>query len=162
MLRLMRHTFSPERTLGSLVDDVLGLLAFTLEDADRLTLGFSKIAKRTAIPAGLYRIRITYSWRFGRKLPLLMDVAGFEGIRIHAGNTEADTEGCILVGQSLNMRSLAAGSSRPALAAVQSVISELEKEAKGAWVEIIDLLTDDFVHLGKDRLRAAWGRDVET
>lgn len=51
-----------------------------------------------AIPTGRYRILITRSRRFGRWLPLLMNVKGFEGIRIHAGNKPEDTRGCILLG----------------------------------------------------------------
>ena len=51
-----------------------------------------------AIPTGRYRILITRSRRFGRWLPLLMNVKGFEGIRIHAGNKPEDTRGCILPG----------------------------------------------------------------
>mgnify|MGYP003606490449 FL=1 len=68
-----------------------------------------KIYGETAIPTGIYKINITYSnkfgkrsWaiRFGGKLPLVEDVKGFEGIRIHPGNTNKDTLGCILVGQN--------------------------------------------------------------
>ena len=51
-----------------------------------------------AIPTGRYRILITRSRRFGRWLPLLLNVKGFEGIRIHAGNKPEDTRGCILLG----------------------------------------------------------------
>jgi len=68
----------------------------TLEDTVRLD-GF-KVIHQTAIPAGRYELKLTYSNRFKQVMPQLMNVPNFEGIRIHPGNKETDTSGCILVG----------------------------------------------------------------
>ena len=57
-----------------------------------------KKEKKICIPYGTYQITVNHSPRFKRMLPLLLNVPGFSGIRIHAGNTVKDSEGCILVG----------------------------------------------------------------
>ena len=80
----------------------------TLEDTDRgLTTDTSlaeiksrKVYGQTAIPTGTYYITITYSPKFRKRLPLINHVPGFDGIRIHSGNTAADSLGCILLGKN--------------------------------------------------------------
>lgn len=77
-----------------------------LEDPDRgLTDNMSleeikkiKIKDNTCIPYGTYNVTITYSPRFNRNLPLINNVKGFEGIRVHNGNTPQDSSGCVLLG----------------------------------------------------------------
>jgi len=77
---------------------------YVLEDTVREVPGEPvaswKVHGETAIPSGRYRVILTQSARFGRILPLLEGVEGYEGIRIHPGNTAADTDGCLLPGLS--------------------------------------------------------------
>ena len=72
----------------------------TLEDKDRFleSPGEVKVDGDTAIPRGRYKVTLSLSQRFGRIMPEVHDVPGFSGVRIHGGNTEADTSGCILLG----------------------------------------------------------------
>ena len=71
-------------------------ICYTIEDQVRPA--GSKIYGKTAIPAGKYKITVTMSPRFKKELPLIHDVPGFDGIRIHGGNGHEDTLGCVLVG----------------------------------------------------------------
>lgn len=106
-LLLRRETFTSQSTIGKLL--VNGIFqCFTLEDFCRDKNkdgvlngpGEAKVYAQTAIPKGRYQVIISYSNRFKRNLPLLLNVPGFLGIRIHSGNTHAHTEGCILVGNT--------------------------------------------------------------
>ena len=63
--------------------------------------GAHKIKGRSAIPEGRYAVVISWSPKMKKWLPILLGVPMFSGIRIHAGNTAKDTEGCILVGENL-------------------------------------------------------------
>ena len=72
----------------------------TLEDCCRDLDKEEKVMNETAIPEGTYEVIVNVSAKFRRKLPLLLDVPHFSGIRIHRGNTDKDTSGCILVGEN--------------------------------------------------------------
>ena len=67
----------------------------TLEDEVRIG---DKVFGETAIPTGTYTVIWSFSPHFGRYMPEVLNVPGFQGIRIHAGNDSSDTEGCILLG----------------------------------------------------------------
>lgn len=98
---LERVHFSDDSTIGTLSYD--GQECYSLEDCVReedAPVEEWKIPGQTAIPAGRYQVIRTMSNRFKTVLPLLLDVEGFAGIRIHPGNTSADTEGCILLGRT--------------------------------------------------------------
>lgn len=100
-LRLVRERSEALTTLGVLfLDD--RFRCFTLEDQLREVYGRPvpswKVIKETAIPAGKYRLAWTFSARFNKMTLQLLNVPGFEGIRMHAGNRREDTEGCILAG----------------------------------------------------------------
>lgn len=94
-LEVTRKIFNTNDTIGVFyVDDVK--FCYTLEDIVR-PADEPKVFGKTAIPAGTYKVVLSHSNHFNRVLPEILDVPGFEGIRIHGGNTEVDTEGCILV-----------------------------------------------------------------
>lgn len=110
-LVLIRKWFTQKSTIGELyfTDDsgALHFITHILEDEARPD--GVKIKGYSCIPAGSYKLQMTMSNRFGKVLPLIYNddktlnvVSGgvkWEGIRIHAGNTDADTEGCLLTGQ---------------------------------------------------------------
>jgi hypothetical protein len=88
-------------TIGKMYIDGIDT-CYTLEDVVRE----EKIYGETAIPTGTYKVIINFSNRFQQLMPLLLDVPEFEGVRIHPGNTDKDTHGCILVGTGFTKTSV--------------------------------------------------------
>ena len=97
-LTVKREILTGKSTGGRLyVDNVFE--CYTLEDVDRkVEGGGKKIKSETCIPRGRYKVVVDFSNRFQKMMPHLLNVPQFDGVRIHSGNTAADTEGCILVG----------------------------------------------------------------
>lgn len=100
-LNLIRNIFFPRSTISDIsIDDKF--ICNALEDTFRERKGFPvsswKLQGVTCIPCGRYQIKWTYSKTFKKMLLQLLNVPGFEGVRIHKGNKPEDTEGCILTG----------------------------------------------------------------
>ena len=125
-LRLEREDTVQERTFGRLYLDG-EFHCYTLEDAVR----DKKIKHHTAIPEGRYLVEVTRSPRFKRRLPILRKVPKFTGIRIHPGNTIADTSGGILPG--LGRTATGVSQSRLAFA---PLLAALEATNGPHWITI--------------------------
>lgn len=109
----LRKYFTEKSTISEVyLGDIKSenFICYILEDKDRglyqsmsaaeiMTLKQKSI---TAIPYGKYQIVKTFSNRFQKEMPLLVNVKGFEGIRIHEGNKDIDTDGCLIPGLSMS------------------------------------------------------------
>ena len=101
-LEVKRFEYGTNYTIGHFYIDGV-YQCFTLEDKVREVEGQPvsqwKIANQTAIPRGTYKVVNDFSPHFNGIRPHILDVPGYEGVRIHSGNTDKDTEGCILLGK---------------------------------------------------------------
>lgn len=97
MVVLERFAYRDKYVIGRLY---IGNIFFchTLEPQ----LGASDSSKG-CIPAGVYKMAMSWSPKFHKMLPILFDVPNFEGIRIHYGNSSKDTQGCILLGDNTSV-----------------------------------------------------------
>ena len=121
---------------------------FALEDTDRgLDSARPDTIKEkqygiTAIPTGRYRVIISYSNRFRRQLPFLLNVPGFSGIRIHPGNRHINTLGCILPGITYwkDGQDFVVGTSRIASEKLQTKIAAAISRNEAVWINITSKL----------------------
>jgi hypothetical protein len=137
-LFVIRQTYTPISTLGELIFNHK-VFCYTLEDTVRLST-MPKVQGETAIPAGRYKLAVDESARFQRNTPHVLDVLNFDGIRLHGGNTAADTEGCILVAYNKINDQTIQGSAEFALTEL------LQSESGPHFIEIID--TFPYVGIG--------------
>lgn len=106
LFRVEREWFTERSTIGRLYFQN-NVMCFTLEDRIRKLQDEKglfhpewKVRAHTAIPAGRYKLLVNHSPKFNKLLPLVLNVPLFEGIRWHPGNTDHDTEGCLLLGET--------------------------------------------------------------
>ena len=136
VLRVVREPSLDGTTMGSLYLNG-HWQCWTLEDQIRETgqpVNEWKIPGETAIPAGRYGLRLSMSNRFKRVLPELIDVPGFTGVRIHAGNAIEDTEGCLLVG-----RTRSTGRIMESRQAFEALFAKLQAAADASDTLMIDV-----------------------
>lgn len=134
---LQRQPSEHETTIGEVTLDGVPI-CWTAEDENREVAGVPvsawKTPGKTCIPAGRYSVIVTHSQRFGRKLPLLVNVPGFSGVRIHSGNRSSETEGCILAGMSHAGEMLLR--SRDAVIKWQTLIENALLEGRHVYLEV--------------------------
>ena len=134
-LTLKRDPPSNNSTIGEI--SISGFFeCYILEDVDRfLEKDGIKIAGKTAIPRGCFEIILDWSDRFKCLMFLLIDVPGFTGVRIHAGNTAENTDGCLLTGQTKEEDSV--GQSVAGLKNLSIKILSAMMRGESVWIEIV-------------------------
>lgn len=97
-LTLQRYLFTEDYTMGLLFIDGV-YFCDTIEDKYRgQDLKKTKVMHETCIPYGVYDVKITYSPKYKKNMPQILDVPYFTGVRIYAGNKATDISGCVCVG----------------------------------------------------------------
>ena len=147
ILTLQRTHTHGQATFGKLFSDGV-FLCYTLEDQVREVPGQSvaswKVHGATAIPSTPpgkpYRITLAHSIKFGLDTITVCDVPGFTYIRMHGGNTTADTEGCPLLGLALSDTGIAAGTSRPAVKLAQAAVQQALARGEAVWLEVLQVV----------------------
>ena len=100
--------------------------------------GAYKVKGRSAIPEGRYAVVISWSPKFKMWLPILLGGPEFnkqwQGIRIHAGNTAKDTQGCLLVGKNREVGKVL--DSRIWVHRLKQKIVEAKDKGEAVWLTI--------------------------
>ena len=141
-LILRRYDAQPSRTFGELFGPDGRRICYVLEDAVRQVDGKPvlswKVHGATAIPTGTYRITLEQSPRFGPDTLTVNSVPGFVGVRMHAGNTEADTDGCPLLGMTVDAKGITGGTSRPAVALVKELVRQAVAAGEAVLMDVVN------------------------
>ena len=136
-LKLNRIFLGSSATIGELYVDGEHI-ADTLED--RVRPEGEKVYGKTAISEGTYEVKLTYSPRFKKILPEILNVPNFSGIRIHTGNSSKDTEGCIIVGTWDGEKEDWVGNSRIAFDELMALLEEATNNKEKVTITVKSLL----------------------
>lgn len=132
-LLLQRIAKKSDYTVGRLFVDGKWF-SDTLEDRVRDLTKERKVPGETAIPTGRYRVIVNVSPKFGRELPRLLDVPGFEGILIHRGNSARDSAGCVLLGENKEKGRVV--NSTPYELRLTKLIKEAIQKGEEVWITV--------------------------
>ncbi len=133
IIEVIRNQYTKKSTIGDLfIENIFE--CHTLEDTVRMF----KIPGKTAIPAGKYGVKLTYSPKFKEIVPEVFNVPGFTGIRLHWGNYPEDTAGCPLVGMTKGEDVIY--NSKIAYNNLKEKIFNAEKNEEEVWIDIKDTL----------------------
>ena len=146
LMFLVRYRFGSDATLGRLSIDG-SMVGYVVEDEDRgLEQSWTeerirkvKVMAETAIPIGIYSVLDTHSPKYKRRMLLLSQVPGYRGIRIHSGNHEGHTAGCLIPGLGVDEARMRVIDSRKAVSRVE----ELCRAAIAAGREVRIAITRD-------------------
>lgn len=129
-IKLHRKEVVGQATLGELWIEGTSFKCYTLEDVERI----EKVMNQTAIPTGRYKLRLSLSTRFKRITLEVLDVPNFEGIRIHAGNTENHTSGCPLVAWSRDKGRIIR--SNACEIAITALATQMQNDGEEIWLTV--------------------------
>lgn len=132
-LAVWRKWLFANESIGKLYLNGIFTGIYTLEDQIRPT--GEKVYGQTAIPYGKYPVEITFSPKFGTDMPLIENVPGFAGIRIHTGQSNRDTAGCLLVGTDVKGTKLTG--SEKAFNYLFSILQKAQNEGRKIFIEFL-------------------------
>lgn len=148
-LLLQRFSDNRDSTLGLLFRrTATGLLfmCYVLEDEYRE----KKVSKETRIPAGKYTVDFNkadtpMTLRYRSKYPFfkyhleIKNVPNFQGIYMHIGNVDADTDGCLLLGDTADNNIQSSGNISNSTAAFTRVYKEIQSVIEGGKKVTIEI-----------------------
>lgn len=128
-LTIVRINYNDKTTIGRLYINN-EFFCYTLEDKVR-PKGV-KVYGETAIPSGKYKVIVSYSPKFKKLLPEILNVPMFSGIRMHGGNSSINSSGCVILAKELIDENNVRGNM------TEELIKKLQSKKEEHSIEIVD------------------------